>query len=178
MHVRPFAMEIPDLCSEDESVRTAITRPRRLARPRTPPFHGDNTGSNPVGDANKPLSHVPVLGDHEQAFPLPDDSHFRPSSRFSSASRVCSRNSPCTPPAAIRPWSISTDQGKSAKLHNLKIYPSRVPARSYRFGETSGVNAAMQVFNDTYGTPPTDKPQRSEGALLPLRCVLEQPPTR
>jgi hypothetical protein len=30
-----------------------ITRPRRLARPRTPPFHGDNTGSNPVGDANK-----------------------------------------------------------------------------------------------------------------------------
>ena len=28
-------------------------RPRRLARPRTPPFHGDNTGSNPVGDATK-----------------------------------------------------------------------------------------------------------------------------
>ncbi len=28
-------------------------RPRRLARPRTPPFHGDNTGSNPVGDANE-----------------------------------------------------------------------------------------------------------------------------
>ena len=28
-------------------------RPRRLARPRTPPFHGDNTGSNPVGDANQ-----------------------------------------------------------------------------------------------------------------------------
>src|SRR5580698_4863952 len=25
------------------------SRPRRLARPRTPPFHGDNTGSNPVG---------------------------------------------------------------------------------------------------------------------------------
>ncbi len=30
-----------------------MKRPRRLARPRTPPFHGDNTGSNPVGDANK-----------------------------------------------------------------------------------------------------------------------------
>jgi hypothetical protein len=28
-------------------------RPRRLARPRTPPFHGDNTGSNPVGDAKQ-----------------------------------------------------------------------------------------------------------------------------
>ena len=28
-----------------------LSRPRRLARPRTPPFHGDNTGSNPVGDA-------------------------------------------------------------------------------------------------------------------------------
>src|SRR5580704_13633298 len=25
--------------------------PRRLARPRTSPFHGGNTGSNPVGDA-------------------------------------------------------------------------------------------------------------------------------
>jgi hypothetical protein len=33
-------------------------RPRRLARPRTPPFHGDNTGSNPVGDANKSFSHL------------------------------------------------------------------------------------------------------------------------
>ena len=30
-----------------------LTRPRRLARPRTSPFHGGNTGSNPVGDANK-----------------------------------------------------------------------------------------------------------------------------
>src|SRR5947207_16800 len=29
-------------------------RPRRLARPRTSPFHGGNTGSNPVGDANIP----------------------------------------------------------------------------------------------------------------------------
>jgi len=28
-------------------------RPRRLAWPRTSPFHGGNTGSNPVGDANK-----------------------------------------------------------------------------------------------------------------------------
>ena len=27
------------------------TRPRRLAWPRTSPFHGGNTGSNPVGDA-------------------------------------------------------------------------------------------------------------------------------
>lgn len=28
-------------------------RPRRLARPRTPPFHGDNMGSNPIGDTNR-----------------------------------------------------------------------------------------------------------------------------
>src|SRR5271170_5018555 len=28
-------------------------RPRRLAWPRTSPFHGGNTGSNPVGDASK-----------------------------------------------------------------------------------------------------------------------------
>ena len=27
--------------------------PHRLARPRTPPFHGDNGGSNPPGDAKK-----------------------------------------------------------------------------------------------------------------------------
>jgi hypothetical protein len=25
--------------------------PLRLARPRTPPFHGENRGSNPLGDA-------------------------------------------------------------------------------------------------------------------------------
>jgi hypothetical protein len=24
-----------------------------VQRPRTPPFHGDDTGSNPVGDANQ-----------------------------------------------------------------------------------------------------------------------------
>jgi hypothetical protein len=32
-------------------VSTVPYRPRRLARPRTPPFHGDNMGSNPIGDA-------------------------------------------------------------------------------------------------------------------------------
>ena len=32
------------------------TGPRRLARPRTSPFHGGNTGSNPVGDANRKFS--------------------------------------------------------------------------------------------------------------------------
>src|SRR5947209_8134086 len=31
--------------------------PRRLARPRTSPFHGGNTGSNPVGDA-KPFQEL------------------------------------------------------------------------------------------------------------------------
>ena len=49
-------------------------RPRRLAWPRTSPFHGGNTGSNPVGDANlinhllvrdRPvcLSQMPVCSD-------------------------------------------------------------------------------------------------------------------
>ena len=28
-----------------------LTRPRRLAWPRTSPFHGANAGSNPAGDA-------------------------------------------------------------------------------------------------------------------------------
>jgi hypothetical protein len=35
-------------------------RPRRLAWPRTSPFHGGNTGSNPVGDA-KPFNNLQVL---------------------------------------------------------------------------------------------------------------------
>ena len=43
----------------------ALQRPRRLARPRTPPFHGDNTGSNPVGDANKTI-------DLEKSEPKPE----------------------------------------------------------------------------------------------------------
>jgi hypothetical protein len=39
--------------------RSILLRPHRLARPRTPPFHGDNRGSNPLGDANiVPLSHL------------------------------------------------------------------------------------------------------------------------
>jgi len=42
---------------ENEGLREAVIllllRPCRLARPRTPPFHGDNMGSNPIGDANE-----------------------------------------------------------------------------------------------------------------------------
>ena len=30
----------------------SLKRPRRLARPRTPPFHGDNMSSNLIGDTN------------------------------------------------------------------------------------------------------------------------------
>ena len=45
-------------------------RPRRLARPRTSPFHGGNTGSNPVGDA-KPFqdlpSNAPIPQRHKKA---------------------------------------------------------------------------------------------------------------
>src|SRR5271155_1562268 len=33
--------------------------PRRLAWPRTSPFHGGNTGSNPVGDANL-INHLQI----------------------------------------------------------------------------------------------------------------------
>src|ERR1700721_2875878 len=40
-------------CYQARIPAAPVPRPRRLARPRTPPFHGDNTGSNPVGDANK-----------------------------------------------------------------------------------------------------------------------------
>src|SRR3954467_13298034 len=41
------------------SLSSCLARPRRLARPRTPPFHGDNTGSNPVGDAKDSLQSQP-----------------------------------------------------------------------------------------------------------------------
>ena len=39
-------------CYDEEFADDPASRPRRLARPRTSPFHGGNTGSNPVGDAN------------------------------------------------------------------------------------------------------------------------------
>ena len=45
-------------------------RPRRLARPRTSPFHGGNTGSNPVGDANsfqELPSNAPIPHRHKKA---------------------------------------------------------------------------------------------------------------
>src|SRR3954451_128588 len=35
----------------EEFARFRSARPHRLAWPRTPPFHGDNRGSNPLGDA-------------------------------------------------------------------------------------------------------------------------------
>ena len=35
-------------------------RPRRLAWPRTSPFHGGNTGSNPVGDAKSFHQHTAI----------------------------------------------------------------------------------------------------------------------
>ena len=52
---RPGEQEAPAL--------TAVLRPRRLAWPRTSPFHGGNTGSNPVGDANNPkeLAEIGIL---------------------------------------------------------------------------------------------------------------------
>ena len=38
---------------DELAVDSRLRGPRRLAWPRTSPFHGGNTGSNPVGDANK-----------------------------------------------------------------------------------------------------------------------------
>ena len=32
-------------------IEVTLRRPHRLARSRTPPFHGENRGSNPLGDA-------------------------------------------------------------------------------------------------------------------------------
>src|SRR5947209_6209211 len=38
-------------CYDELFLALLLQSPRRLARPRTSPFHGGNTGSNPVGDA-------------------------------------------------------------------------------------------------------------------------------
>ena len=40
--------------------RGSSIRPLRLAWPRTPPFHGGDTGSNPVGDAKYQKGHFPL----------------------------------------------------------------------------------------------------------------------
>src|SRR5438270_5866269 len=49
-----------------------LQSPRRLARPRTSPFHGGNTGSNPVGDANKIIGfHRITAFPHDQLIHLP-----------------------------------------------------------------------------------------------------------
>ena len=56
----------PILTPPDTTVRIIVSwhtclasSPRRLARPRTSPFHGGNTGSNPVGDANL-INHLQI----------------------------------------------------------------------------------------------------------------------
>ena len=47
-------------CYDQLVERPPHSRPRRLAWPRTSPFHGGNTGSNPVGDASlEPTSDHP-----------------------------------------------------------------------------------------------------------------------
>ncbi len=40
-------------------------RPHRLAWPRTPPFHGGDRGSNPLGDAIKIKHPVTILNFYE-----------------------------------------------------------------------------------------------------------------
>ena len=50
--VRPVPQPVPGRVMV-KSKCLILQCPRRLARPRTSPFHGGNTGSNPVGDANK-----------------------------------------------------------------------------------------------------------------------------
>jgi hypothetical protein len=45
----------------------ALIRPHRLAWPRTLPFQGSNTGSNPVGDTN-PTVHLLIPDSLFQSF--------------------------------------------------------------------------------------------------------------
>ena len=46
-----FDSEFKALLTSRLHRHSSLSRPRRLAWPRTSPFHGGNTGSNPVGDA-------------------------------------------------------------------------------------------------------------------------------
>ena len=46
---------------------TPANRVPVVQRPRTPPFHGDDTGSNPVGDANI-LNHLKSRDSHGTNF--------------------------------------------------------------------------------------------------------------
>ncbi len=55
--------------------RSPFARPCRLARPRTPPVHGENTSSNLVGDANTAFALVAVLKvpiATRETYPRPD----------------------------------------------------------------------------------------------------------
>lgn len=57
---------------EDEGAAGAVIfleRPRRLARPRTPPFHGDNMGSNPIGDT-KSFQRITLKAQHRASILL------------------------------------------------------------------------------------------------------------
>src|SRR5262245_45943273 len=57
-----------------EAFRRQILRPVRLARSRTSPFHGGNTGSNPVRDAiqTQSLTAIPSLIAFPFSFANPD----------------------------------------------------------------------------------------------------------
>ena len=60
-----FPSPTPTVCfslgRSDREELSVAQRPRRLARPRTSPFHGGNGGSNPPGDAkNAPARFWPL----------------------------------------------------------------------------------------------------------------------
>jgi hypothetical protein len=46
---------------EDAADAIKLVCPRRLARPRTPPFHGDNMSSNLIGDTKVSMGALKLL---------------------------------------------------------------------------------------------------------------------
>jgi hypothetical protein len=77
-----------------------LKRPCRLARPRTPPFHGDNMGSNPIGDTNFYLHCSAIAHRLESSF-------VQPSACFQTvffSVLVCLRVAPPELLTAAQPW--------------------------------------------------------------------------
>src|SRR6266699_6410543 len=105
---RPGEQEAPALTA-------VLLRPRRLAWPRTSPFHGGNTGSNPVGDASLITK---LSKKHDSA--------------ASSVSRPCGGH--VTQQEAIPPAQILRDRsrGKLARRVQLQHGIGRVGARTLR----------------------------------------------
>ena len=94
------------------------SRPRRLAWPRTSPFHGGNTGSNPVGDAksNQRVTRKPNLHRDTQKI---HSLSARSSQQLCSARPAClARELGCRCPASSLTLSVATTPALLSHPHD------------------------------------------------------------